>query len=55
MSETNKNALICLRLAAECRDLAAGVAVAELRGRFVRMAEMWEELAQRRCVESPAD
>lgn len=40
-----KHAVMCLRLAAECRDLAAGVATPELRARVLRMADMWEDLA----------
>ena len=38
-----KHAVMCLRLAAECRDLAAGVATLELRARVLRMADMWED------------
>ena len=39
---SRKHAVMCLRLAAECRDLAAGVATLELRARVLRMADMWE-------------
>ena len=57
MSEPNyaqKHALLCLRLAAECRDLAAAASSPELRARALRMADMWEELAEPN-VESPDD
>ena len=50
-----KHALMCLRLAAECRDLAAGVAKPELRARVLRMAGMWEELAVAPPLESTPD
>jgi hypothetical protein len=46
---------MCLRLAAECRDLAAGVAKPELRARVLRMAGMWEELAVTPPLESTPD
>jgi hypothetical protein len=46
---------MCLRLAAECRDLAAGVATPELRARVLRMADMWEDLADQPPSESPPD
>jgi hypothetical protein len=42
---TQKHALMCLRLAAECRKLAADVPTSELRAHFLRMASMWAELA----------
>jgi hypothetical protein len=47
MSEFNvqKYALLCLRLAAECRVLAADVPELGLRAHFIRMASMWTELA----------
>jgi hypothetical protein len=47
MSEFNfqKYELLCLRLAAECRGLAADVPEAGLRAHFIRMASMWTELA----------
>jgi hypothetical protein len=38
-------ALLCLRLAAECRGLAADVTEPSLRARFVEMARLWTELA----------
>jgi hypothetical protein len=37
--------LLCLRLAAECRNLAADVPEADLRSHFLHMATMWTELA----------
>jgi hypothetical protein len=40
-----KHALLCLRLAAECRDMAAAASTPELRARALRMADMWEELS----------
>ena len=47
MSESDnvrKYALACMRLAAECRDLAADVPEPELRAHFLHMASMWTEL-----------
>jgi hypothetical protein len=43
-------ALQCLRLAAECRDLAADVPEPDLRAHFLRMASAWIELAHQRRV-----
>jgi hypothetical protein len=40
-----KHALLCLRLAAECRDLAAGASTSELRARALWMSDMWEEIS----------
>jgi hypothetical protein len=48
VSEFNvqKYALLCMRLAAECRGLAADVPEPGLiRAHFIRMAGMWTELA----------
>jgi hypothetical protein len=47
MSEFNvkKYELLCMRLAAECRGLAADVPEPGLRAHFTRMAGMWTELA----------
>ena len=47
MSEINvqKYSLLCRRLAAECRDLAADVPELDLREHFLRMASTWTELA----------
>ena len=48
MSESNyiqKYALMCMRLAAECRSLAADAPELDLSAHFLRMASMWTELA----------
>jgi hypothetical protein len=47
MSEfkVRKHELMCLRLAAECRDLAADVPEPDLRAHFLYMASMWTQLA----------
>jgi hypothetical protein len=47
MSEfsVNKYALMCVRLAAECKVLAADVPEPDLRAHFLRMAGKWTELA----------
>ena len=50
-----KHAVMCLRLAAECRDLAAAVATPELRARVLSMADMWEDLADQPPSESTPD
>ena len=58
MSESEyarKHSLLCLRLAAECRDLAAAASTPELRARVLRMADMWEELADQPAVEIAPD
>ena len=58
MSESNyaqKRSLLCLRLAAECRDLAAIASTRELRARVLRTADVWEELAVEPAVEITAD
>jgi hypothetical protein len=46
MSEFNvkKYELLCMRLAAECKGLAADVPEPGLRAHFTRMAGMWTEL-----------
>ena len=36
--------LMCLRLAADCRNLAADVPEPELRAHFLLMADMWTEM-----------
>ncbi len=43
--DVQKCRLMCIRLAAECRGLAADVPEPDLRERFVRMAAMWAALA----------
>jgi hypothetical protein len=40
-----KHALLCLRLAAECRGIAAEVREPELRARFLQAANEWTDLA----------
>jgi hypothetical protein len=40
-----KYTLLCLRLAAECRNLAADVPEPDLRANFLYMASRWMELA----------
>ena len=50
-----KHSLQCLRLAAECRDLAAIASTTEMRARVLRMADMWEELADQPAVEIRPD
>jgi len=47
MSEFNvqRYALLCLRLAAECRGLAVDAPEPDLRTHFLRMASLWTELA----------
>ena len=41
------HALLCLRLAAECRKLAADAPASDLKAHFLRMASLWRELADR--------
>ncbi len=58
MPETDyprKHSLLCLRLAGECRDLAAAASTPELRARVLRMADMWEELAEQPAFEITPD
>jgi hypothetical protein len=38
--------LMCMRLAAECRGLAADVSEPDLRAQFLRLASTWTELAE---------
>ena len=45
-----KYALLCMRLAAECRGLAADVPEPDLRTHFRPMASMWTELADQSLV-----
>ena len=40
-----KYAILCLRLAAECRGLAEDVAEPDLRALFLGMASTWTDLA----------
>ena len=46
-SSTIKYALLCLRLAAECRGIAAGVLAPELKAGFLQAANAWTDLADR--------
>jgi hypothetical protein len=41
----HKYTLLCLRLAAECRNLAVDVPGPDLRAHFLYMASRWTELA----------
>jgi hypothetical protein len=43
-------ALMCMRLAAECRSLAAGAPELGLSAHFWQMASMWTELADQRRI-----
>ena len=45
-SRSLKHDLECLRLAAECKQLANDVPDPALRSHFLRMAEAWTTLAQ---------
>ena len=47
-----KYALLCLRLAADCRNLAAAVPTLDLRAHFLRMGSMLAELAVQPRVET---
>jgi hypothetical protein len=50
-----KRSLLCLRLAAECRDLAAIASTREMRARVLPMADIWGELADQPAVEIRPD
>jgi len=50
-----KHSLLCLRLAADCRDLAAAASTPELRKQALSMADMWEERADQPVVEITPD
>ncbi len=48
MSESDnsqRHVLACMRMAAECRDLAADVPEPDLRAHLLHMASRWMELA----------
>jgi hypothetical protein len=48
MSESEnlqKHTVACMRMAAECRSLAADVHEPDLRAHLLRLASMWTELA----------
>jgi hypothetical protein len=42
-----KHKIMCMRLAAECRGLAADAPEADLKEHFLRLANSWEEIADR--------
>jgi hypothetical protein len=42
-----KHKLTCVRLAAECRALAADAPEPDLKTHFLRLAAKWEEIADR--------
>jgi hypothetical protein len=42
---TQKHKLACVRMAAECRNLAADVPEPDLRAHLLHMASMWTQLA----------
>jgi hypothetical protein len=42
--KVQKYVLLCMRLAAECRNLAADAPERDLRAHFLRMASTWTEL-----------
>jgi hypothetical protein len=44
-SKVRKYAIMCLRFAAECEDLAADVPEPDLRAHFLHMARIWTQLA----------
>jgi hypothetical protein len=48
--DVQKYALMCLRLAAECKGLAADAPEPDLRVQFLHLAHMWTELADQRRV-----
>jgi hypothetical protein len=52
---SNQHMLVCLRLAAECNNLAEDAAMPDhARADYLRMARMWMELAVSRPPEPPA-
>ena len=46
LKSADKYALMCLRLAAECRSVAAVVPGRDLKARYLRLARKWGELAE---------
>ena len=42
-----KHKIMCMRLAAECRGLAADAPEPDLKAHFLRLATSWEEIADR--------
>jgi hypothetical protein len=52
LDKSQKHLLMCLRLAAECKNLAGDAAMPNhARADYIRMAKMWMELA----VQTPQD
>ena len=47
-----KHALECLRLQADCMELAVQIGVPHLRAHFVRMARMWAAMADSELLAS---
>ena len=48
MSESlhaNKHTLMCLRMAAECKNVAAAVPDRDLRARYLFLSRMWTQLS----------
>ena len=52
-SDHQKYMLTCQRFAGECRVLAADTPSTDLREHFLRMAGMWDELADTRAGSTP--
>jgi hypothetical protein len=48
--DVKKYTIMCMRLAAECTELAAGVPELDLKEHFLSMAGMWTELADQHRV-----
>ncbi len=50
-SDQRKRELESLRLAADCRQLASDTVDSDLHSHFLRMAEVWTDLATRRSAQ----
>jgi hypothetical protein len=50
LNPRTKYTLLCLRMAADCRNLAADVPEEDLREHFLSMASIWTELSIRSRV-----
>jgi len=46
-----KHALTCLRLAAECRSIAAAIPIPALKVKFLELANIWEEIADKPLID----
>lgn len=58
MSESDllrKHDLECMRLATDCKQMAADIADPDLQAHFLRMAGMWTDLASREADAETAD